>query len=159
MPFGISADTGLPLDGLDSDALSYFRSGGAVESVAAETLAAKADSAEAHFGTIGDVDPNDLSQAGWGVLFGRSVDRRIKEALQPLLDRRKGQAADEKLFKVFEGPSGFLPGDTAQTWLARQGVRIDVVDPQLGVPFFMLIVAAPDEISFERRPASSKPAR
>ena len=149
IPFGISADTGLPLDGLDAAALDHFRSGGAAEAVSPETLAAKADSAEAHFGTIGDVDPNDLSQAGWGVLFGPSVDQRIKDALQPLLDHRKAQAADDSLFKVFDGPSGFLPGDTAQTWLQRQGVRIDVVDPQLGVPFYMLIAAAPDEVPFE----------
>jgi hypothetical protein len=139
----------LPLDGLDSAALDHFRSGGAAESVAAETLAAKADSGESHFGTVGDVDPNDLSQAGWGVLFGPSVDQRIKDALQPLLDHRKAQAKGEGLFKVFEGPSGFQPGDTAQTWLARQGVRIDVVDPQLGVPFYILIVASLEEISFE----------
>lgn len=149
LPFGICADTGLPMDGLDSGALGYFRSGGAAQAVAADTLAAKADSAEACFGTIGDVDPNDLSQAGWGVLFGPSVDQRIKDALRPLLDRRKAQTADEKLFRVFDGPTGFLPGDTAQTWLTRQGVRLDVVDPQLGVPFFILIVAAPEEISFE----------
>jgi len=149
MPFGISADTGLPLDGLDSAALGYFRSGGAAESVAAETLAAKADSAEAHFGTIGDVDSNDLSQAGWGVLFGPSVDQRIKDALKPLLDHRKSQVTDQSIFKIFDGPSGFRPGDTAQAWLNRQGVRMDAVDPVLGVPFFILIVADPAEIPFE----------
>lgn len=149
IPFGIAADSGLPLECLNPAALRYFRNGGAAETVAQETLAAKADSAESHLGTVGDVDPSDLSQAGWGVIFGPGVDQRIKDALQPLLAHRKAQTADQDLFKVFDGESGFLRGDTAHTWLARQGVRLDVVDPELGVPFFMLIVASPEEIPFE----------
>jgi hypothetical protein len=149
IPFGISADTGRPLDGIDEQALDAFRANAAPGGVQPEYLAAKAEGNEAHFGTIGDVDPNQLDQAGWAVIFAPGVDRKIREALQPLLDHRRTQAGDERLFRIFEGHEGFWPGDTASTWLARQKVRMDVVDPLLGVPFYLTIVAAPDEIPFE----------
>ncbi len=148
MPFGIFADTGRPLDGIDESALTAFREAGGGDTSVARELEAKADSSDAHFGTIGDVDPNRLEEAGWAVLFGTGVDGSIRDALKPLLDHRRAQAGDP-LFKVFEGPSGFQPGDSAVAWLARQNVRMDVVDPLLGVPFYVMIVAPPDEIPFE----------
>jgi hypothetical protein len=148
IPFGIFADTGLPLDPIDAGIVRTLCQD-THEPVDQDILQAKADASEAHFGTVGDVDPNVLSEAGWGVLFGPSVDQRIKDALRPLLDHRKAQVGDENLFKVFEGDSGFLPGDTAREWLKRRNVRNDVVDPLLGIPFYLLIVAAPDEIPFE----------
>jgi len=149
IPFGISADTGMPLDGVDDAALESLQHGPVESAVASDYLKAKVDSTEAHFGTIGDVDPNALDQAGWAVLFAPSADQRIREALQPLLDHRKEQVGDESLFKIFDGVTGFQPGDTASQWLNRQKVRMDVVDPQLGVPFYLLIVGPPDEIPFE----------
>ena len=149
VPFGVSADTGRPLDGIDLAALEDFRERGHNAGVAREHLAAKAESVEAHFGTVGDVDSNQLDQAGWAVMFAPGADQKIRDALQPLLDRRKQQVADERLFKIFEGSTAYQPGDTAAAWLARQGVRMDVVDPLLGVPFYLLIVAAPEEIPFE----------
>jgi len=77
------------------------------------------------------------------------VDPKIKEALQPLLERRQAQVGDETLFKSFEGTTGYQPGDTASTWLARQNLRMDVVDPAQGVPYYLLIVGPPEEIPFE----------
>jgi hypothetical protein len=76
------------------------------------------------------------------------VDDSIRDALQPLLDHRRAHTADS-VFKVFEGPNGFQAGDSAASWLARQKVRMDVVDPLLGVPFYVMIVAPPEEIPYE----------
>jgi hypothetical protein len=149
VPFGIDADTSAPLPGIDPNALAAFREGGYAEAVGPEDLKAKAESGEGHFGAIGDVDSGDLSQTGWAVIFAPGADPRIRQALQPLLDRRKAQVGDERLFKVFEGPAGYQPGDTAGGWLARHKVRMDVVDPLLGVPYYVLIVGPPDEIPFE----------
>src|SRR6266849_2898222 len=149
IPFGISADTGQPLEGIDDAALDSFKVNGHNGAVAKEYLKTKAESDEPDFGTIGDVDSNFLDQAGWAVMFSPGVDRKIREALQPLLDRRKAQVSDENLFKIFEGASGYQPEDTATGWLRRQNVRMDVVDPQLGVPYYILIVGPPDEIPFE----------
>jgi hypothetical protein len=149
IPFGVSADTGRPLEGIDDAALNAFRENGLNGAVAKEYLAAKSDSTAPDFGTSGDVDPNQLSEAGWAVLFSPGVDQKIREALQPLLDHRKAQVGDESLFKIYEGPSGYQPEDTATDWLRRQNVRMDVVDPQLGVPFYIMIVGPPEEIPFE----------
>lgn len=149
IPFGVSADTGYPLDGIDDASLNSFKSNGHDRAVAREYLAAKAEGDEPNFGTIGDVDASQLDQAGWAVIFSSGAGRPIREALQPLLDHRKAQVGDESLFKIFEGASGYQPDDTATTWLRRQNVRMDVVDPELGVPFYILIVGPPDEIPFE----------
>lgn len=148
VPFGIAADTGLPLNGIDERALTAFRAGSGGETTR-EYLAAKADLNLPHFGTLGDVDSNQLDQAGWAVLFAPGVDSGIREALQPLLDHRQAMVGDKHLFRIFEGPTGFQPGDTASTWLGRQNVRMDVVDPLLGVPFYLTIVGPPDAIPFE----------
>ena len=147
--FGIDAETGAPLSGMDAAAFRDISSTGRDQFVSREDLAAKADLDEAHFGVLGDVDPRDLSQSGWAVVFCSSAGRNIREALQPLLDRRKAQTGGGDLFKVFEEDTGYQPGDTATTWLARRHVRMDVVDPALGVPFYVLLVAPPEEIPFE----------
>ncbi len=57
-PFGVSADTGRPLEGIDDAALDSFKVNGNDGAVAKEYLEAKAESTEPHFGTIGDVDSN-----------------------------------------------------------------------------------------------------
>ena len=149
IPFGIFASTGLPLEGLDPVTVQALFQSQHPEPVGRETLRAKAHGAQAHLGTIGEIDPQDLSQAGWGIIFGASVEKRVKEALQPLIVHRREQVGDDALFRVFENYLSVMPEDTAESWLDRQGVRMDVVDPQLGVPFYLLIVAPPDEIPFE----------
>jgi hypothetical protein len=50
------------------------------------------------------VDPRDLAQSGWGVVFAHDDGDRIdvwKEALKPLLDLRREQAGD--LYKEYVG--------------------------------------------------------
>jgi hypothetical protein len=109
-------------------------------------LSSRVDSANVSFATEGDVDPSDLAQAGWGVIYAPSVSQEIKDALAPLIDRRKAQAQP---FKIFDGSDGYRPGDTANDWLKRRNVRMDVVDPEKGVPFYLLLVGPPDELPFE----------
>jgi hypothetical protein len=149
IPFGIDADTGLPLNGIDSATLEAFKSSPLETALSPKILKDKADPDKAHFGTTSEVDPNELDQAGWAVIFAPSADRKIRDAFQPLLDYRKKQAGSDKLFKIFEGAGGCQKGDTASDWLARMGIRQDVVDPQNGVPYYVLIVGPPDEIPFE----------
>ena len=109
-----------PLEGINHAALDSFKVNGLNGAVAKEYLEAKAESTEPHFGTIGDVDSSQLDQAGWAVMFAPGVDQKIREALQPLLDRRKDQVGDENLFKIFEGETGYQPEDTASDWLRRK---------------------------------------
>lgn len=107
-----------------------------------------------HLGTDYSVDdPNDLTQAGWGIIFASDADPAIKAQLQPLIDLRSRQVQDPKLFKILDGPTngGVLPFQTADSWAQQRGVSLTApVDPyQGGVPFYLLIVGSPDRIPFE----------
>ena len=95
-------------------------------------------------------DPMKLEQAGWCALFPSDADPAIKEALKPLLDWRRDQVKDDWFFKVFEGPDGVRPGQTAQAWAATRGVSLAApVSPRKGVPYYLLIVGPPGRIPFE----------
>src|SRR5580698_2186543 len=105
-----------------------------------------------HLGTDYSVDdPNDLTQAGWAILFASDADPAIQPHLQPLIDLRKSQVQDPSLFKIFSGSTGVLPGQTAANWAQQRGVSLTApVNPyQGGVPFYLLLVGSPDRIPFE----------
>lgn len=146
IPFGISAQTGRPLNALSDDAVKAMLGREREPGPEAAALAGRADPANVAFAVEGGIDGNDLGQAGWGVIFAPGVDPKIKDALTPLLAHRKAQAAP---FTVFDGPDGYLKGDTALSWLQRRNVRMDVVNPDNGVPFYLLLVGPPDEMPVE----------
>jgi hypothetical protein len=145
IPFGISADTGRPISGLSDEAVVAMVKEGP-EPGAAELQRRSQTTAFRSFAVIGDVDGNDLSQSGWGIIFAPGVDQRIKDALTPLIEHRKAVASP---FVIYDAETTVRPGETAPAWLGRQGVRMDVVDPAKGVPFYLSIVAPPDAIPFE----------
>ena len=94
-------------------------------------------------------DPRSLADTGWAVLFGPHVTQRVKDALRPLLDHRRNQVNNDVLFKVFDGPDAYIPGETAAEWLERRSVPMSDVVPLNGVPFYVMIVASPHDIPFE----------
>ncbi|MBM3783564.1 MAG: hypothetical protein FJW30_04345 [Acidobacteria bacterium] len=150
LPLGIDGETGKPLAGLEEPAVEDLRAKrGAQAGIDGQTLTGKAEDGSASFGVIGDVDPNVLGEAGWAVMFGASASPQIRQALEPLLKHRREECGGGDLYQEFHGETGYLPGDTASEWLKRRGVRMDVVDPAMGVPFYLMIVAAPDDIPFE----------
>ena len=90
--------------------------------------------------SVQDVDPLRLDSAGWGVIFAPGISTKVKEALEPLLQRRKRQAGDYyKSYDVGPNPTkeGFLAGKAG----------IGPADPK-NVPYYLLIVGSPEEISF-----------
>ena len=93
-------------------------------------------------------DKNDLKQTGWAVLYPPGLDDRIRQNLQPLIQHRQAQVNHDKLFKVFDGETGYQPGDTAESWLRARGVTPNIVNPSLGVPYYVLIVGSPEQIPF-----------
>lgn len=102
-------------------------------------------------GLMPGLDARNLSQAGWGVLYAEDdpeVDA-IRDALQPLLEHRRSEAAAEKehLFREYVRDMGYRAGDTKGDWLARQAVGIGPVDPDF-VPYYLLIVGSPELIPF-----------
>jgi Peptidase family C25 len=153
IPFGISARTGKPVKGLSGDIFQQLVEDKQGQQGVLNALKEK-EKSEKSFALIGGVKPDDLKQAGWGVLFAANVGQEVKEALQPLLEHRSKQIeGGTGPFKVFsDGEEGYRPGESAKSWLKRQGkrnIRLDVVDPTQGVPYYLLIVGSPEAIPFE----------
>jgi hypothetical protein len=96
-----------------------------------------------HLGLPFDVDPMDISQAGWGLVFSVDEDAEVKAALAPLLARRTGQVRDPARLSVLE----YRVGESRQRWLARYGVAAGNIDPTR-VPFYLLVVGCPSKIPF-----------
>ncbi|HET7502993.1 MAG TPA: hypothetical protein VFK02_18360 [Kofleriaceae bacterium] len=106
------------------------------------------------FGVVEGVDPNDLSQSGWAVAFpavaeGSEAAARqaaVRDALAPLLVHRRAEAG--ALYQEYTGERGYRAGETKQQYLARLGAGPGPVRPQK-VPYYLLLVAAPEEIPFQ----------
>lgn len=96
-------------------------------------------------------DARDLAQAGWGVAVAAGADPQILAALRPLLEHRRAGAAAlrPERYQEFIGPRAIEPGESASRWLARQGVAAGPVDPDRGVPYYLLLVGGPDAIPFQ----------
>jgi hypothetical protein len=106
----------------------------------------------ANFAVAEGVDPGDLAQAGWAVVFAaagtREATRRqaeVREALSPLLAWRRDQATrqHENLYREYE----YRSGETKQKFLTRLGAAPGPVKPEL-VPYYLLLVGSPEEIPF-----------
>jgi hypothetical protein len=92
------------------------------------------------------VDARDLAQTGWGVVFPPSVNGEVREALQPLLDWRRGQAGRLKEGRYRE--ADYRPGESKSDFLSRHGIAPGpaVADR---LPYYLLLVGDPEEMPFE----------
>lgn len=101
-----------------------------------------------HLGVKEGVDPKDISQSGWGIVFAFEDGDQIeawKTALKPLLELRKEQAGD--LYKEYVGSDAYRPGETKNRFLSRHGMGPGPADPEK-VPYYLLIVASPERIPY-----------
>lgn len=100
------------------------------------------------------VDPKDLTQTGWGVVFAAADDKKtaaLREAIQPLLDHRRAQAAKAKehFYKEFIGPKlGVQPNEGKREFLARHQMGASgPVDPEKA-PYYLLLVGDPETLPY-----------
>ncbi|UCH58519.1 MAG: hypothetical protein JSV61_09895 [Anaerolineales bacterium] len=94
------------------------------------------------------LDPQLLSQAGWGVIFAFQDQDKIpalKEALGELLNLRQQQAGER--YREYSGVNACRPGESKSSFLGRQGAGPGPVDPDK-MPFYLLIVADPASIPY-----------
>jgi hypothetical protein len=98
---------------------------------------------------VDTVDQDDLAAMGWAIIFAE-VDTRadaIEQALQPLIKHRTDQAGP--LCKVLKGSEGYQPGLDAITWLGKRKLGLDIVDPEKGLPFYVVLIGDPSLIPME----------
>lgn len=107
-----------------------------------------------HLGVKEGIDPVDLKQAGWGLIFPASAAgmvgplscAAIVEALSPLIERRQAQAGAR--FRVLTGADGVLPGEQKKEFLRRHGcASAGPISPE-SMPYYLLLVGSPEEIPF-----------
>jgi hypothetical protein len=137
VPFGVRAGTGELLPELKAEALKAI--GVDPKAVTDRSLPQKPRAADESV-----QDPNDLQQAGWGIVLPNDVSPEVLTALKPLLERRQQQAGS-----LYKELGGYVPGRSARDWLNSQGVTWGVVDPKKGVPLYLLLVGGPKQIPFE----------
>lgn len=147
---GIAADSGTYLwPKLSLEELSLHALGETIDSARLRELEHRhRRDTEAHLGVREGVDPTDLSEAGWGVIFAASDADAIpgwKDALRPLLERRRSQAGER--YREFCGEDGYQPGESKDAFLARHGMGPGAADPRR-IPYYLLLVADPEAIPY-----------
>jgi hypothetical protein len=107
-------------------------------------------SGETDYGVMAGVDPNDLAQTGWGAIFAFEDEAAIpamREALEPLLALRRSQAGDRYRDETVDPKFFYRPGESKNSWLARNGSGPGPVDPRK-LPYYLLIVGDPQRIPY-----------
>ncbi|MBV7338267.1 hypothetical protein KFU94_60585 [Chloroflexi bacterium TSY] len=103
-----------------------------------------ANSAVPSFGLPFGIDPSDIKQAGWAIIFHTEESDDVRKALQPLIDHRKNQIGDATRTKILD----YRRGEQWLEWLKRHGTTPGDVNPTI-VPYYVLIVGNPTRIPFE----------
>lgn len=96
-----------------------------------------------HLGLPLGVDPADVRQTGWAVVFHSDEDEAVKNALASLVEHRRQQIGDDNKVKVLE----YRDGESRAGWLARHGVGAGTVEPTK-VPYYLLLAGSPERIPF-----------
>ncbi len=141
------ADGGYLIPDLTIEQVARLARGEKLAAEHLEELRARHEAAAPSFGVAFGIDPEDLAQAGWGVVLAHDTDPAVREALEPLLDHRRAQAGDR--YREYGGAEGYRPDDTAREWLARKprSKGPGPADPRR-VPYYLLLVGDPEAIPF-----------
>lgn len=146
LSFGIDADTGRPIPAPDVDDVAELARGNPPGETGERrrTLDIKLGAAAADTGV-----QDDLAAMGWAVLFAEADPRAdaIERALQPLIKHRTDQAG--ALCKVLKEADGYQAGMDAVTWLGKRKLGLDLVDPEKGLPFYVVLIGDPSLIPME----------
>ncbi|MBD2466317.1 C25 family cysteine peptidase [Nostoc sp. FACHB-145] len=100
------------------------------------------------------VDPTDLANAGWGVIFAETYGGYTLEALKSedglglLLNHRKQQASQQ--VETYYRECVYKSGQSKNDFLKAYKVPTSgAVDPDRGMPYYLMIVGDPETIPYE----------
>jgi hypothetical protein len=155
-PNGIDAETGQPLlPPLPVELVAGLAQGRPIAKAELDELRARVAELErqrtAHLGVMAGIDPNNLAEAGWGVIFAQEDQAQrpaLREALAPLLALRRGQAGERYRDETVNADFLYQPGESMNAWRARNGGAPGKVDPRR-LPYYLLIVGDPQRIPFD----------
>ena len=148
---GVDATTGGPLLApMTVESLARLATSAPADQAGAELAARHRRAIEQVYAPKQGVDPTDLAQTGWGIVFAEDADPRIVTALTPMLERRHAQADAlvEGRYHEFVGADGYRAGESKSAFLRRHHSGPGPVDPDV-IPYYLLLVGGPDEIPFE----------
>lgn len=144
---GINATTGEPLlAGATLEQIAVLACDEHLTTAEIEDLRRRrAQLREDHLDTKFEIDPRNLAESGWGVIFPEGRQDELLEALAPLLALRRSQASSlcENRYRELI----YRPGESKGRFLARYGVGPGPADPDR-LPYYLLIAANPGEVSF-----------
>jgi hypothetical protein len=89
------------------------------------------------------VEPHDVARAGWAIVYHRDESNLVREAMRPLVERRRQQVGDDGRVKELT----YHPGETATSWLKRHGSVWGDIKPTL-VPYYLLWIGSPERMPF-----------
>src|SRR5262249_13071270 len=90
-----------------------------------------------------DVDPANPARAGWGVLWAAGSSKAVRDALQPLVQRRKTQVEGDRFHEI-----ELKPADNGDALPTRFRVGGGAIEPS-SFPYYVLIVGGPDAVSWD----------
>ena len=152
----MTPDERLTFNGVNGAGGGYLEEAAAAEALVALATGVRADArhqeeleathrrrTEATYSAAEGVDPTDVGQAGWGVIFARDADPAFREALEPLLALRRSETPH---YREYVGDDGYA-GESKVDFLARHGVGIGPVDPRR-MPYYLLLVGDPETLPY-----------
>jgi hypothetical protein len=174
---GVNGSDGSPLLALDP--LAAFQAFHSTEESPERRRSYVRRAAAGHttLGVVHGSAPDNLAEAGWGVLVNALEDVSLLKALRPLIQLRCEQQGIT--FPSLSAPDGttcgawvgsqtadpnrpllthprlpiftYRPGESCSHWLARHGISARPVDPKRGVPYYLLILGRPGPLSQDDR--------
>lgn len=168
LPNGIDAVTGQPLLAIDSGAAAELARQEQEPDHLRELHTAKERQSEAlDYGPVYGINEDRLDEARWAIVVNSQDDAALLYRLTPLIvwrSQQQGITLPPLTFRIGETCGEWLqrhvpdpttpwdrrppvllhhPGESCTEWLQRHGVAHGPVDPQRGIPFYVLLVGRP----------------